>query len=125
MIQILGMSMSGFRRFAVLLSFLCLVTGASAKRSAPAPVPVLVSGDVVYSAPHEAMGYVVATDAKTLKELWRVQVYTVKIDPELERDVQDVFITSLALKDGSVAVTNEKGSHFMLDPATRKVAEVK
>ena len=94
-----------------------LMLPSIAKRSAPLEVKEITIGAVVYSAPHHAMGFVVATNGETKKELWRVRIYEVKKDPELEGDVQDVFITSL-VKDGeSLLVTNEQGKKFRL---TRK-----
>ena len=111
------------------LSFLLLICAAlvsgivpaSAKRVAPLAVAPIVQDGVCYSAPHDAMAFVVAADVKTGKELWRVQVYKIPMIAELERDVQDVFITSLALKDGSLLITNERGEKYALDLQTRKV----
>jgi len=68
------------------------------------------------------MGFVVASDASSHRELWRQQIYTVRLKPTLERDVQDVFITSLTLRGGSLIITNERGERFALDLSTRRVA---
>lgn len=68
------------------------------------------------------MGFVVAKDSRSRKELWRVRIYTVAINPLLERDVQDVFITSLAFEKGRLLITNESGEKYSLDPVTRQVA---
>jgi hypothetical protein len=84
-----------------------------------------MANSVEYSAPHEQMGFVVATDLSTHKKLWRVRIYTVHIDPALERDVQDVFITSLSFERGGLVITNESGDRYILDLATRKVAKQK
>lgn len=92
-----------------------------AKRSAPAAVPPVVIKGVEYSAPHDAMAFVVAKGIGLGKELWRVRIYEVRVNPELERDVQDVFITSLSEKDGALLITNERGEKFTLDLQTRKV----
>ena len=92
-----------------------------AKRAAPDPVaPVLFKG-IQYSAPHDAMGFVVATGISSGKELWRVRIYEVRVDPNLERDVQDVFITSLEMKDSTLIITTERGGKYALDLKTRKV----
>ena len=48
-------------------------------------------------------------------------IYTVKIDPNLEEDVQWVFITELAIRDNTLFVTNEKNEHFTLDLKTKRV----
>jgi hypothetical protein len=94
------------------------IQALEAKRSAPEPVRPVVIGSVEYSAPHEKMGSVVATDTKTHRELWQKQIYAVRIDPALERDVQDVFIKSLAFAHGTLTVTNERGERYALDLAT-------
>jgi outer membrane protein assembly factor BamB len=105
---------------------LCLVlagvVATSAKRAAPRAVAPVVADGIRYSAPLEAMGFVVAATPDTGKELWRVRIYEVRVDPNLERDVQDVFITSLTVKDGTLIITNERGESYALDLKTRKVA---
>ncbi len=107
--------------FLAVAGFVVGPSAASAKRSAPKPVPPVVANSVEYSAPHEHMGFVVATDTVRRQELWRVRIYSVVLEPGLERDVQDVFITSLALEPGALVITNEKGDSYLLDLATRKV----
>lgn len=102
---------------------------ALAKRLPPADVPPVVDGNVRYEAPHAAVenpcgqngGCVVAYDNTTNTVLWWVKVYCTHYDPGLEEDVQDVFITSLAVKNGQVLVSNEKGQQFSIDPATQQV----
>src|SRR5438876_5226755 len=97
-----------FRVLAVLVvSFFLAVAPAPAKRAAPKPVPPVVANSVEYSAPHEHMGFVIATDTRNHKELWRERIYTVRINPLLERDVQDVFITTLSLERGKLVIINE------------------
>ena len=71
------------------------------------------------------MGFVVATDTTSHKELWRERIYTVRINPVLERDVQDVFITSLVVERGALIITNERGDRYTLDLATRRVTKRK
>ena len=50
-----------------------------------------------------------------------VQVYCTAYDPFLEQDVQDVFITSLALANGVLSVVDEKGRQFQISTTTRVV----
>ena len=97
------------------------VVPIAAKRSAPAPVAPVVTNGIRYSAPSDAMAFVVAADAGTSKELWRARIYEVRVDPNLERDVQEVFIVSLAVKDGFLLIANERGEKYALDLQTRKV----
>ena len=108
---------------AVLAVLLLVVTPALAKRPAPKPVAAVIADAIEYSAPSELMGFVVATDTRTHKELWRERIYRVVINPALEGDVQDVFITSLVVERGALIVTNERGESYSLDLATRKVAK--
>jgi outer membrane protein assembly factor BamB len=102
-----------------------LATKVEAKRGAPKDVPPVTQNGVVYSAPHDQMGCVVAKDEKTGKQLWSKQVYTVKYDPNLEKDVQDCFISELRFADGKLIVSNERGGQFELDPATQAVKVLK
>lgn len=112
-----------FRAGMLLLWFLLVATPAFAKRSAPKPVPPVTAGSIEYSAPRELMGFVVATDIARRKELWRERIYTVHINPALERDVQEVFITSLAVERGTLLIANERGESFAVDLATRRVTK--
>ena len=102
-------------------------TNAIAKRAAPADVPPVTIGNVRYETPHftnpcdQNGGCVVAYDNTTNGVLWSVKVYCTHYDTSLETDVQDVFITSLAIENGRILVTDEKGRHFTIDPATQQV----
>lgn len=115
-------------RTATLLSVVacCIIVLASgdvsAKRLAPEPVkPVTVAG-VTYFAPDWPIGFIIAKDASSNRELWRKRIYTSRYDRRLERDVQDVFITSLEVRDGNaLIITNERGERYILDLSTRKV----
>ncbi|MDH3287525.1 MAG: hypothetical protein OEP48_07360 [Betaproteobacteria bacterium] len=114
-----------FRALAVFVAVFLAATPAPAKRAAPKPVQPVVANSVKYSAPHEHMGFVVATDTSSHKELWRERIYAVRINPTLERDVQDVFITSLSIERGALMITNERGDRYTLDLATRQVTKRK
>jgi len=114
------------KTLAVLLVLLVCMLRAGpvqTKRTAPKPVSPTITKHIEYSAPSDRMGFVVATDTRDRKELWRTRVYTVHANPFLERDVQDVFITSLTLEGHRLLVTNERGEVFALDLTTRKVTK--
>jgi hypothetical protein len=116
------LSISWIGRFAAVLILCCaMVAPAMAKRIAPKEVKPVVVKEVEYTAPTDAMGFVVATDMKTKKELWRARVYEVTYIEDLETDVQDVFITRLVVEGNTLVVTNEKGVQYVLDLATQKV----
>lgn len=116
----------------VAAAFACAPKPAQAKRAAPKEVAPVVHDGVRYTAPHwldgkkQAGGYVQAHDTKSGKLLWEVRVYETKLDTRKERDVQDVFITSLAIdsKSKGLVVANERGKRFVVDLATRKVKQL-
>ncbi|MBU0687551.1 MAG: PQQ-like beta-propeller repeat protein [Candidatus Margulisbacteria bacterium] len=104
----------------IVIPFLTLsfYNGVQAKRMAPQEVEPVIHNGVKYSAPHEKMGYVVARDQSTGKKLWERKVYSVVIDPNLETDVQQVFITDLNFEDGKLMAVNEEGNQYEIDIAT-------
>lgn len=114
------------RRLSMLLCLLLTAMGASevcAKRTGPKPVAPVVHNGVKFVAPNASgrEGKVEARNEKTGEKLWDVVVYTVKIDPNLETDVQWIFITGLAFRGNWLLVTNEKNERFKVDLKTRKV----
>lgn len=117
-------------KFIILLMVLSLGVGqAYAKRAAPKEVPPVTFQGVKYSAPpwgylnerNQNGGYIEANSLKTGKLLWALRIYEVKYDPNLESDVQDVFITSLKIVDGNLEILNEAGDKFVVDLSRRKV----
>jgi len=100
----------------LVLTLACIFVGASAvvaKRAVPAAVAPVVHQRITYSAPRSQMGCIEAHQGRHL--IYRRQIYVVKFDPNLERDVQDVFIKTLKLKDNALIVTNERGHQYRLD----------
>ena len=71
-------------------------------------------------------GVVEARDPKTKKLLWQVQVYKTEYDEGLEKDVQDVFITSLTLDKvhNLLIMSDEKSRVFVLNLSTKKVTQI-
>ncbi len=113
----------------LLISQLCF-----AKRAAPKDVQPVVDHGLKYLAPHVAPGYikahgyptcpvgcVEAWSVKSGKLLWRVQVYEIKYDEKLEKDVQDDFINALQIKDGNLFVETEHGNKFVVNLKTHEV----
>ncbi|MCH1441730.1 MAG: hypothetical protein L7W43_18850 [Rubripirellula sp.] len=98
----------------MLLSVLS-VSNAHAKRGAAAKVPAVMDGALEYRAPTSEMGCVEAWNTKSQKMVWRRQIYIVKYDVGLEKDVQDIFINSLKLRGNVLIVTNERKSMYQLD----------
>lgn len=110
---------------SIALGVVCvaLCSSAEADRLAPKEVEPVIYNGVKYVAPHwgyeygwkQNGGYVQAWDIKTGKKLWEKRIYEVKYDPQLEKDVQDVFITSLSIEDGKLVVINERNKKFKID----------
>lgn len=118
------------KKLSILLCLLLAAMIASeawAKRAAPTPVTPVVHKGVKYVAPNAngLEGKIEAWNEETGKILWDIVIYTIKIDPSLEQDVQWVFITGLAVQDNTLLVTNENNEQYILDLKTRKVEKVK
>jgi hypothetical protein len=118
----------------ILSSILLLPQLAVAKRGAPKDVPAVVSGGIKYIAPDvmpkyrsiygeskclRSGGCVEARDRQTGKLLWQVEVYQTKYDPNLEQDVQVVYINYLKIDRGKLIIKNEQGDRYMVDLKTR------
>lgn len=102
------------------LMLTCLLTDtASAGRLEPDEVTPIKKDGIIYTAPTSKMGYLVATDEKTDKELWRVQIYKITYKPRMEKDVQDVYIKEIRFDGNKILITTEKKKRFELDLATR------
>jgi hypothetical protein len=121
---------------AMLLGILALgaVTPLAAKRSAPPVVTPLVLDGVEYSTAYEHpqesgsltfAAYVQATNVADHKLLWRALIYRSVYVAKQETDVQDVYITSLALdrraRHRSLRIRNERRKEYLLDLQTHQV----
>lgn len=114
------------RIMLILLALTFFTTSvALAKRSPPAEVAPVKAAAIEYRVSHKDMGCVEAWDAKQNELIWRRQVYAVKYNVDLERDVQDVFITSIEVKGDTLLVKNERQSQYKLDLNSLEVTVVK
>jgi hypothetical protein len=122
----------GVRSFWVTLASGVIAIGgdAEAKRVAPKEVPSVVAGGIRYKVPHfgalhdksQNGGYVQAWDVKTGKLLWDRMVYRVRYDLNLEKDVQDDFISGIRIKGGHLIVKTERSEKFDMDLESGKVS---
>ena len=71
------------------------------------------------------MGFVVATNVNSREVLWKQRIYSIYYIPFLERDVQNTYISSLSAEGDNLIITNEKGSKFLLNLASRAVTKIK
>jgi hypothetical protein len=104
---------------------LLLPSLALAKRVAPAKVEPVIYQGVRYIAPNDdgRRAYIEAWDVQTNKKLWDLTIFTNRIDPTLEEDVQWVFIKALNIQDGALLVTSERDKVYRVDLKTKTVTE--
>ena len=101
----------------ILLNLILIYSSAYAKRKSPSKVRPIVYKDIIITVSNKKLGVIEAWDyreGKKGKKLWEKNIYSVKYKPNLEKDVQDVFITELKIDDNSLIITNEKGERFSL-----------
>lgn len=99
------------------------------KRIAPDPVaPVELHGLIIH-APHfgyeigvsQNGGYIEARDALSGEVLWHLMIYETKYIQGKERDVQDVFIVALGVRDGFLRVKEEYGRIYQVDVCNKTI----
>jgi len=76
-----------------------------------------------YVAPNDddRRGYIEAWDVQANKKLWDLKVFTNRIDPKLEEDVQWVFINNLSVRGDMLLVTSERGNTYQIDLKTKAI----
>ena len=62
-----------------------------------------------------------AREVESGKMLWTRVIYRIRYAPDLERDVQWVFITEIQAKGGKLLVTNELSEKFEMNLSTGRV----
>ena len=102
-----------------------LSQSTSAKRVAPAKVDPVIYDGIRYVAPNDdgRRGYVEAWDVGTNKKLWELTLFTNRIDPNLEEDVQWVFIKSFNIQDGRLVVASEDGKTYRVGLKTKEIMQ--
>ena len=113
------------RLAVIFLLALLLPQLASAKRIAPVKVDPVIYEGVRYVAPNDdgRRGYIEAWNVGTNKKLWELTIFTNRIDPNLEEDVQWVFIKALNIQDGRLMVTSERGTIYQVDVNTKAITQ--
>ena len=109
----------------ILLLTLLLPQLAPAKRIAPVNVAPVIYKGIRYVAQNDdgRRGYIEAWNVGTNKKLWELTIFTNRIDPNLEEDVQWVFIKALNIQDGRLMVTSESGKTYQVDVNTKAIAQ--
>jgi hypothetical protein len=118
------------KKFYLISSLLLATLLAEAKQGAPAEVLPVTVGNIKYSAPHrngthKQMGFIEARAPKSGELIWSRQIYAVKYDPDLEGDVQDVFMKSITVEGNHLIITNERNSKYQLDLNCLEVKVIK
>ena len=113
------------RLAVILLLTLLLPQLASAKRLPPIQVDPVIYEGIRYVAPNDdgRRGYIEAWNVGTNKKLWELTIFTNGIDPNLEEDVQWVFIKALNIQDGRLIVTSERGMTYQIDVNTKAITQ--
>jgi hypothetical protein len=107
------------------LAFVLLPRGVFAKRTAPAKCKPVVHQGIRYVAPNDdgRRAHVEAWEIESNKKLWDTTVFTNRIDPKLEEDVQWVFIKELRIQGGVLVVTSERDKVYLVNVKTKRVIE--
>ena len=104
-----------------------------ADRIPPAPVPPVSIDGIRYEVIHwgrrrgldQDGGYIAAIDIASQTELWTLKLYEVRHEPQMETDVQDVFITAMRRNlfgfGSKLEITDELDRRHVVDPRTRTV----
>jgi hypothetical protein len=113
------------RLAVMLLLTLFMPQLASAKRLPPIQVDPVVYEGIRYVAPNDdgRRGYIEAWNVDINKKLWELTIFTNGIDPNLEEDVQWVFIKELNIQDGRLMVTSESGKTYQVDVNTKAITQ--
>ena len=119
------MSKCPFRVAIICAALAMTMVIAAAKRVNPKSVAPVVANGIRYSAEGDGRDqYVVATDASTGKELWKVRVFHTSIKFWIEEDVQWVFITDLKIVGNLLFVRDERARCYSVDIKTHRVHKV-
>jgi hypothetical protein len=113
-------------RLTLVLSDMALLPSlAAAKRTAPPKVEPVIHKGIRYVAPNDdgRRAYVEAWDVETDKKLWDLTIFTNRIDPKREEDVQWVFIKALSVEPGVLLVTSEHGRRYQVDLKTKAITQ--
>ena len=107
--------------------FLAMVLPCSAhgKRARPANVEAVIDNGIRYVAPNDdgRRGYIEAWNVRTNKKLWDLTIFANRVDPNLEKDVQWVFINKLAIRENTLVVTSERDDTYLVNLNTKAITQ--
>src|SRR5438105_4195434 len=96
-----------FRLFAFVAIVGVLTTStAFAKRGPPPTIKPVEKDGIRYEVPNDdgRRAYVQAWDVKSGKKVWEADLFHTAIKPDLEEDVQWVFVQSMTLVEGKLKI---------------------
>ncbi len=107
----------------IIIVLILINTFALAKRLPPTPVESIQYKGIEYSAPHsfECKACVEAKDTVADTLIWKREIYSVRYDSGLERDVQDVFIKELKIENDTLTVINELNQIYKVGLTPKKL----
>lgn len=113
----------------LLTIILTLTPSLFAKRPAPGEITPLVYNGIKYIVHHwgdsikkkQNGGFIEAFDLKKRRRLWLLRVYEIEYNKNAEKDLQDIFITRIEIKNNRLIIRNEKNDIFMVDLKTRRI----
>ncbi len=110
--------------FIVFLPIFCfLYTNQvfASRAFAPEKIPPVIYKDIKFVAENsspENMGIVQAFHVNTDKLIWSKKVYTVKINPNVEEDTQEIYIKEMKIENDKLVIINENQKKYILNPNT-------
>ncbi len=89
----------------------------------------LISGNTEYKASYDfgrkmQNAYIEARDIVSNTVIWKIKIYSIRLDPALEQDVQWVMIIEIKEKNGRLIISNEKNQFFSLDLKSMEVKKI-
>jgi len=128
--------------FGLSLILACVVSvpAAQGKRAAPPEVPPVVMQGLRISISNEPScggalpdnskvqqhgGCLEIWDLQNNKKLREILVYRTDYKPDLESDVQDVWISSMSVEGDRLVVRNELGEEYQVDLKTKSISKTK
>ena len=115
-------------RTSLMTALLCIPALSFAKRLPPAPVPDVYFENIRYIAEHrfEDGGYVKTMQVTNGETTGSTRIYKTRYRPNLEQDVQDVFIKSIVLDIGTrkLFISNERDEIYSLNIDTQEVERI-
>ena len=106
------------------IGLMFLLNPLLSKRLEPKKVNSVLHNGKEYSINHSKIGTILVRDKDSKKEKI-VTVYKIDYDPNLEKDVQDVFIKSIKIYNNYLLIQNESDSIYKMDLETNEIMKIK